>query len=133
MSFNQNLNFRNVFAPLIPLLVCFRNGHQYKVTFSYWYSIIFYGGGWKGDQILKYKFSFTVIKEGNSRNNFLITCEGVMLLEFSSFISVKYVICFLQKYNGVTVTLNCVITEKNLYLNLLVTYQIFLCVTIKFH
>ena len=56
-----------------------------------------------------------------------------MLLEFSSFISVKYVICFLQKYNGVTVTLNCVITEKNLYLNLLVTYQIFLCVTIKFH
>ena len=51
-----------------------------------------------------------------------------MLLEFSSFILVKYVICFKQKYNRVTVTLSCVITEKNLYLNLLVTYQIFLLV-----
>ena len=32
-----------------------------------------------------------------------------------------------------TVTLSCVITEKNLYIDLLVTYQIFLCVAIKFH
>ena len=56
-----------------------------------------------------------------------------MLLEFSSFISVKYVICFWQNYNRVTVTLSCVITEKNFYLNLLVTYQIFLSVAIKFH
>ena len=57
-----------------------------------------------------------------------------MLLEFPSFISVKYVICFQQKCNKrVTVTLSCVITEKNLYLNLLVTYQIFSCVAIKFH
>ena len=44
-----------------------------------------------------------------------------MLLEFSSFISIKYVIYFSIKYNRVTVTLNCIITEKNLYVNLLVT------------
>ena len=56
-----------------------------------------------------------------------------MLLEFSSFISVKCVISFLKKYNRVTVTPNCVITGTNLYLNLLVTYQMFLSAAIKFH
>ena len=76
------------------IVVCFRNRHQYKVTFSYSYSIIFYGGGWNGDQILKRRFSFTVIKEKNSSNIFLITYEEAMLLELSSFISVKYVRCF---------------------------------------
>ena len=54
------------------IVVCFRNRHQYKVTFSYSYSIIFYGGGWNGDQILKRRFSFTVIKEKHSSNIFLI-------------------------------------------------------------
>ena len=54
-----------------------------------------------------------------------------MLLEFTSFISVKYVMCF-NKSTTVAVTLSCVIPEKNLYLNLLVTYQIFLCIVIKF-
>ena len=87
MGFNQNLNFRNVFVPLRPLLVCFRNGNQFKVTFSYWYSIIFYGGGWKGDQILKYRFSFTVIKKESPSNIFLITSEEAMLLEFSFYFS----------------------------------------------
>ena len=42
-----------------------------------------------------------------------------MLLQFFSFISVKYV-----KKN--TTTLSCAITGKKLWLNLLVTYQIFL-------
>ena len=77
-------------------------------------------------------FSFTAIKEENSSNIFLINYEEVMLLEFFAFISVKYVISFLKKYR-VTVTLSCVITEENLYLNLLVTYQIFLGVEINFH
>ena len=54
------------------IVVCFRNRHQYKVTFSYLYSIIFYGGGWNGDQILKRRFSFTIIKEKHSSNIFLI-------------------------------------------------------------
>ena len=44
-----------------------------------------------------------------------------------------FVICFQQKYNRVTVTLSCVITDENLYLNLLVTYQTLSCVAIKFH
>ena len=56
-----------------------------------------------------------------------------MLLEFCSYISVKYVICFQQNYNRPTVIPSCVITGKNLYLDLLVTYQIFLCVAIKFN
>ena len=76
------------------IVVCFRNRHQYKVTFRYWCSIIFWGGDWKGDQILKYRFSFSVIKEENSSKIFLVTYEEAMLLEFSSFISAKYVICF---------------------------------------
>ena len=76
-------------------------------------------GGWEGDQILKYKFSPTVIKEENSGNIFIITYEETMLLQFFSFISVKYV-----KKN--TTTLSCAITGKKLWLNLLVTYQIFL-------
>ena len=54
------------------IVVCFRNRHQYKVTFSYSYSIIFYGEGWNGDQILKRRFSFTIIKEKHSSNIFLI-------------------------------------------------------------
>ena len=83
-----------------------------------------------GFQIVKLRFSLTVIKEGNSSNIFLITYEELMLLEFSSFISVKYVICFWEIYNRVTVTLSFVIIEKNLYLNLLVTHQISLYVAI---
>ena len=83
-----------------------------------------------GFQIAKLRFSLTVIKEGNSSNIFLITYEELMLLEFSSFVSVKYVICFWEIYNRVTVTLSCVIIEKNLYLNLLVTHQISLYVAI---
>ena len=67
------------------------------------------------------------------RKRCCITYEEAMLLEFSSFISVKQVIYFLQKYNRVTVTLSCVITKNNLYLNLLVTHQILLCVAIQFH
>ena len=106
---------------------CFRNRHQYKITFSCWYSVIFYGGGWKGDQILKCSVSYIAIKQKNSSNIFLIAYEEAMLLEFSPFISVKDVICFSQIYNRVTVTLSYAITEKNLYLNLLVTCQIFLC------
>ena len=54
-----------------------------------------------------------------------------MLLEFSSFISVRHVICLKVKYNRVTVTLSCVITEKNLYLNLLVVNLILLWIAIK--
>ena len=54
--FNYNLKFRNVFVILKPLVVDFRNRHQYKVTFSCWYSIIFEGGGWEGDRILKNRF-----------------------------------------------------------------------------
>ena len=41
-----------------------------------------------------------------------------MLLEFSSFISVKYVICLEEKYKRVTVILSCAITEENFYLNI---------------
>ena len=48
-------------------------------------------GGWKGDQILKDRFSFTAIKKENSSNIVVITHEEAMLLEFSSFIPVKYV------------------------------------------
>ena len=44
----------------------------------------------EGDQILKYMFSITVIKKENSSNIFLIIYEEAMLLEFSSFFSVKY-------------------------------------------
>ena len=40
-------------------------------------------------QILKYRFSFTVTKQENSNNIFLITYEEAMLLEFSFFISVN--------------------------------------------
>ena len=54
---------------------CFRNRHQYKI-FSYRYSIIFLGGGWKGNHILKYRFSFTDMTK--------------MLLELSSFISINF-------------------------------------------
>ena len=53
-----------------------------------------------------------------------------MVLEFSSFLSIRYVICFKVKYNRVTVTLSCVITKNNLYLNLLVANSIFLWVAI---
>ena len=103
-------------VPFRALLVCFRNRHQYNVTFRHWYSITFWGGGWKDDQISKYRFWFTVIRK--------------RLLEFSSFISIRYVIHFLIKYNRVTVTLIRVITKKNLYLNLLVTNKILLWVAI---
>ena len=61
-------------------LVCFRNRHQCNVTFRHRYSIIFWVGGWKGDQILKYRFSFTVMRK--------------MFLELYSFVSIRYVICF---------------------------------------
>ena len=64
--------------PLRALPVCFRNRHQYNVTFRHRYSITFGGGGWKGNQILKYRFSFTVMWK--------------MLLEFSSFISLRYLV-----------------------------------------
>ena len=72
-----------MFVPLRALIVRFWNRHQYNV-----------GGGWKDDQIIKYRFSFTVIKKENSSHIFLITYEEAMLLEFSSFISENYVICF---------------------------------------
>ena len=45
-------------------------------------------------QILKYRFSFTVTKQENSNNIFLITYEEALLLEFSFFISVNYVYFF---------------------------------------
>ena len=44
-----------------------------------------------------------------------------ILLEFSIFISVRYIVCIKVKDNRVTDTLNRVITEKHHYLNLLVT------------
>ena len=40
---------------------------------------------------------------------------------------------FLTKLQQSDCYTSCVITEKNLYLDLLVTYQIFLCVAIKFY
>ena len=89
----------SICVPLRPLLVCFRNRHQCNVTYRHQYSIIFWGG-WKGDQILKYRFSFIVMRK--------------MLPEFSSFVSVRYLrylICFLVKYNIVTATLSCWITD----------------------
>ena len=46
-----------------------------------------------------------------------------MLLEFSLFSA------FLLKYNRVTVTLSCVIAEKNLYVNLL---KILVCCNLSF-
>ena len=46
------------------------------MAFRNQYSITFLGGGWKVDQILKYRFSFTVMMK--------------MLLEFSFFISIRY-------------------------------------------
>ena len=71
----QNLNLKSqkcsICVPLRALLVCFKNRHQY-VSFRHWY-IITWGGGWKGNQILKHKFSFTVMRK--------------LLLEFSTFIS----------------------------------------------
>ena len=70
----------------------------------------------EGNQISKYRFGFTVVR--------------MVLLEFSSFTSIRYIICFQVKYNIVTDTLNCVITVTNLYLNLLVANLILLWVAI---
>ena len=70
----------SVCALLRPLLVCFRNSHQYNVTFRHQYSLVFWGGIRKGDQILKFRFSFIVMRK--------------MFLEFFCFISIRYVICF---------------------------------------
>ena len=39
--------------------------------------------------------------------------------------------CFYVKYKKVTDTLSCVVTEKNLYLNLLLANQIFLWIEIS--
>ena len=76
------------------------NRYQHR----YQYRTTFWGGGWKGDQILKYSLLFTMMK---------------MLLEISSFILIRYIICFLVEYYRVTVTLSFIITWKNFYLNLL--------------
>ena len=57
-EFQLKLKFTNICIPLRTLLAYFRGRHQYNITFRHWYSITFCGGGWKGDQILKYRFSF---------------------------------------------------------------------------
>ena len=53
-----------------------------------------------------------------------------MLREFLSNIAIIYVMGFKVKYNRVTITVSCVITEKNLYLNPLVGNLLFLWVVI---
>ena len=53
-----------------------------------------------------------------------------ILREFLSNIAIIYVMGFKVKYNRVTITVSCVITEKNLYLNLLVGNLLFLWVVI---
>ena len=70
----------NICVPLMPLLVYFRNRHQYIISFRHKSGITFWGGGWKGDQSLKYKFSSTRTRK--------------ILQEFSSFILRRHVIWF---------------------------------------
>ena len=53
-----------------------------------------------------------------------------MLQEFLPDIAIVYIINFKVKYNRVTITVSCVITEKNLHLNLLVANLLFLRVVI---
>ena len=70
----------SICVPLRISLLFFRNRHQSNVTFRHQYSITLWGGGWKGNQILKYRFSLTVMRK--------------VLLKFSSFVSIRYLICF---------------------------------------
>ena len=66
-----------MYIPVMVLLVCLKNRHHDFPG----YSITFRRGGWERDQMFRYsRFSFTVMRN--------------ILLEFSFFLSLRYIIYF---------------------------------------